>query len=83
MPADIPEAHGLTDEEAASVIEACLEGHGRRGASEAKVRACLEWANSVRSEQALLALVLEGKLAITSVRKGGFVSDELTFARRK
>jgi len=72
----------ISDEEAKAVIEAVLEGHGRRGATEGQIVMALKWANDVRSELALLDLVLEGKLAITKVKKGGFKSDELTFRAR-
>jgi len=72
----------LTDDEAKAIMEAVIVGHGRRGASEQNIRSALAWANAVRSELALLELVLEGELAITKVKKNGFRSDELTFAKR-
>jgi hypothetical protein len=69
----------LTDDEAKAIIEAVVAGHRRKGASEQDVHLALKWANAVRSELALLELVLEGRLAITSVKKNGFKTDELTF----
>lgn len=73
----------LSDNEAKTIIEACLHGHGRRGATEEQVRRSLSWANGVRAEQALLELVLEGKLAITKTKKNGLVLDEITFTKRR
>jgi hypothetical protein len=72
----------LSDNEAKTIIEAVVAGHGTKGVSEDKIRAALKWANGVRSELALLDLVLEGRLAITSVKKGAFRSDELAFVER-
>jgi len=73
----------LSDDEAKTIIEACLLGHGNKGASQDEIARCLSWANGVKAEQALLELVLEGKTVIAKTKKNALVLDEIVFAMRK
>jgi len=73
----------LSDDEAKKIIEACLEGHGEKGATQEEIARCLRWATAVKNEHDLLELVLEGRLVIKKTKKNGFVADELTFAMKK
>ena len=73
----------LTDDEAKLVIEACLHGHGEKGASEDTITRCLSWASGVKAEAALLELVLDGMLSISEIGEDKLVLDELTFVPRE
>jgi len=73
----------LSDDEAKAIIEACLRGHGEKGASKDEITRCLSWASGVKAEAALLELVLEGRISISKAKKNGLVLDELTFVPRE
>ena len=54
----------LSDAEAKAVILARLRGAGPGGASKAQLEHAVRWAEQVRTDSALLELVLEGRLSM-------------------
>lgn len=63
----------LTQEEVEALILATIRGHERngRGATEEDIRIVADWASEVRTDAALLRLLVDGDAVVTSVQDDG------------